>query len=258
MKKCYWLIILLCTQLIMSCSAVAITLGTDVIITVGNEQYNMSSALPFSSIKLSPTSIIFNSTAFYITSTNAINISLRYITNDFAGAVDEERVMAFDANTSAGNVAFTFSNYPIGVQYNIKRDGVNITTPLVDAFGQISFTNAVWTEREFEITEYSPSTAGAGINTSNLLTDPITTILSVFTDLLGSGFYLIPVSVIAGALLIQKNYDPVPMSLFMITSGILLSSGSVFAGYGEMAQAYVIFAGLGIASLFISFYLGRR
>ena len=94
-------------------------------------------------------------------------------------------------------------------------------------------------------------------NATRLLEQPITYLLTVFTDLMGDGFMIIPVSVIAGALFIQKNYDPVAPSLFMLTSCALLGSGSLFAGYGEMAIVYILFSGIGLASLFISIYFKR-
>lgn len=93
-------------------------------------------------------------------------------------------------------------------------------------------------------------------NASELLDNPILYLASVFIALLGDGFFLIPVSVIAGALWIQKH-DPVMISMFMITSGALLGGGSLFAGFESMAVFYTVFAGLGIGSLIISLYYGR-
>ena len=93
-------------------------------------------------------------------------------------------------------------------------------------------------------------------NASELLSDPIAYSLTVFIDLLGTGFYLIPVSVIAGALFLQKR-DPAIVSLYMITSGALLGTGSIFAGYGQMAMFYIFFAAVGIGSLFMSLYYKR-
>jgi hypothetical protein len=95
-------------------------------------------------------------------------------------------------------------------------------------------------------------------NSSRLLSEPITYLLSVFIDLLGTGFYLIPVSVIAGALFLQKNMDPVVPSMFMITTGALLGGGSIYAGMGDAAVMYIIFCGIGIATLPVSIYFGKR
>jgi len=93
-------------------------------------------------------------------------------------------------------------------------------------------------------------------NASRLVNDPINYLLKPFIDLTGDGFMLIPVSIIAGALWIQKK-DPVIISMYMITSGALLGGGSLFAGYAEMSLVYVIFAGIGIGSLILSLYFGR-
>lgn len=93
-------------------------------------------------------------------------------------------------------------------------------------------------------------------NSSELLSHPITYLVTVFTDLLGDGFFIIPVSVIAGALFVQKKYDPVPASMFMVISGALLGGGTLFAGYGDMGILYIVFAGIGLASLIISLFMG--
>lgn len=93
-------------------------------------------------------------------------------------------------------------------------------------------------------------------NVSELLSNPIETIFSVFTDLIGFGFYIVVLGVIAGALYIQKR-DFAMVGMFMLTSGGLLAGGSLFVGYTEMAFVYTIIAGLGIASLFIEWYFSR-
>jgi len=93
-------------------------------------------------------------------------------------------------------------------------------------------------------------------NATELFNDPINYLLTVFTNLMGQGFLLIPVSVITGALWLQKK-DPTMTSMFMIVSGALLSGGSLWTGYSEMAILYTVFAGIGIGALILSLYFGR-
>lgn len=93
-------------------------------------------------------------------------------------------------------------------------------------------------------------------NASKLISDPILTLLDVFIVTMGEGFVLIPVTVIAGALYVQKK-DPVMVSMYMIVSGALLGGGSLFAGYGDMSMLYTVFAGLGLGTLILSLYFGR-
>lgn len=95
------------------------------------------------------------------------------------------------------------------------------------------------------------------INGSELIDNPMDTIFSPFTDLLGTSFWLIPLTFITIALYV-KTRDTVIVSVFMLASGVLLSSGSIFAGYPEMALAYMIFSGLGIVGLIAGIFFMRK
>lgn len=91
------------------------------------------------------------------------------------------------------------------------------------------------------------------LNGSELLDDPFNTIFSPFTDLLGSGFWLIPLTFISIALYI-KTRDVTTVSMFMIASGILLSAGTIFSEYPEMAFLYVVFTAIGIIGIVLSLF----
>jgi len=95
------------------------------------------------------------------------------------------------------------------------------------------------------------------INGSELIDSPMDTIFSPFVDLLGTSFWLIPLTFITIALYV-KTRDTVIVSMFMIASGVLLSSGSIFAGYPEMALAYLLFSGLGIVGLIAGIFFMRK
>jgi len=95
------------------------------------------------------------------------------------------------------------------------------------------------------------------INGSELIDNPMTTIFSPFTDLLGTSFWLIPLTFIAIALYV-KTRDVVIVSVFMLASGVMLSSGSIFAGYPEMALVYMLFSGLGIVGLIAGIFFMRK
>ena len=100
------------------------------------------------------------------------------------------------------------------------------------------------------------------INGSDLITAPWETIFSPWTDLFanyvgnGNMFYLMPLSVIAIALYVKTD-RPVLVSMYMIAAAGLLSTGSIFIGAIDMIPAYIIFAGLGIAGVFIGFLIRR-
>ena len=95
------------------------------------------------------------------------------------------------------------------------------------------------------------------LNGTTLINDPWTTIWSPFVDLLGGGFFLIPVSFIGAALFI-KTRDPAIIGIYMIGTGALLSAGGLFTGFGEGITAYIIFTALGIGALIYSVLMGRN
>ena len=95
------------------------------------------------------------------------------------------------------------------------------------------------------------------VNGSTLINDPWNTILSPFLNMLGNGFYLFPITFIALALYV-KTHDVMLVSVWLILSGILLSSGSVFTGYMEMSIVYLVVIALGFAGLFYSFVWGGK
>ena len=100
-------------------------------------------------------------------------------------------------------------------------------------------------------------------NASEIITEPFNTTFSPYTDLFdsmltgtGAAFFLIPLSIIAVALFV-KTRDPVMVSTFMMASGVLASSGSIFIGAMGMVPVFVIFSALGIAGLFMSIIFKR-
>lgn len=95
------------------------------------------------------------------------------------------------------------------------------------------------------------------LNGSEFIDAPLETIFSPFTDLLGTGFYLIPLTFIVIALYI-KTRDVVVASAFMMASGVLLSSGAIFADYPEMAFVYLIFTVLGIVGIVLGIFFMRK
>ena len=96
------------------------------------------------------------------------------------------------------------------------------------------------------------------INGTDLLNNPFTTIFSPFINLLGSGFFLIPISFITMALYV-KTRNLVTVSAFMIASGSLLTGVSMFSTYPEMGSyVYPIFTGIGVASLVLGFIFSIR
>ncbi len=94
------------------------------------------------------------------------------------------------------------------------------------------------------------------VNITEFMTDPWGNTFAVFTDLLGTPFWLIPLSVVAAALW-MKTKDPAIVSLYMITTGGLLLTGNLFIGVMDMVMFYGVFTAVGIGSLFIELFLSK-
>jgi len=95
------------------------------------------------------------------------------------------------------------------------------------------------------------------INGTDLLNDPWGTTFSPFTDILGTGFWLIPISFIALALYV-KTRDTTVASVWLLASTLILGSGNLFTGQPEMAFIFFIFTTMGIIGVIVSIYFMRK
>jgi hypothetical protein len=118
---------------------------------VENEIYAINQVMVFSKITISDSYIVFNNTGFYIDSPNYITISLQFINSNIGQANNGDLVLQFSANTNSGNVLFDISGFPPGNEYKVERDGNPISYPIADSSGIISFSNSLWSNREFSI-----------------------------------------------------------------------------------------------------------
>lgn len=95
------------------------------------------------------------------------------------------------------------------------------------------------------------------VNVTTLINNPVTTVFSPFVDLLGTPFYLIPVTVIGVALFI-KTKEPIYLGFFLLLSGALLSGGGIFVGAMNMVLLYIFLIAAGFVSVFYGFYFKSR
>ena len=91
------------------------------------------------------------------------------------------------------------------------------------------------------------------VNGSELVNNPWNTTFSPYMDLLGSSFWIFPLSFIAIALYI-KTRNPTLVSSYMLASGVLLASGQIFMGNPEMVLSYIIFAVLGLVGILLDVF----
>jgi len=145
--------------LILAFNVKAVTIDPDILFLAENETYNVNQTMDFNSVTIASSHIVFNSTGFYLTSENDIAISLVYLSDDIAGAVDGDKIVEFYANTSGGNVWFNLSGFPIGYDYLVNRSGSTIATPTANGSGFVSFFSDVWSAHSFEIFQISSNIA---------------------------------------------------------------------------------------------------
>lgn len=105
--------------------------------------------------------------------------------------------------------------------------------------------------------ECSQGVVKMAFNSSHIITQPFDTIFSAFVDLLGNGFFLIPITFLAVGLY-MKYHNLVVVFAFLTGACSLLSSGAIFIDYPEMAYIYAVFSGLAIAGLILSVLFIRR
>lgn len=101
------------------------------------------------------------------------------------------------------------------------------------------------------------SNASELINGTQLTEDPFNTVFSPFTDLLGSAFWLIPISVIAAALF-MKTKNITVVGAWLLGSGMLMGSANLFSGYPGMLDFYLAIIVIGIISILAGILLQQK
>jgi len=102
------------------------------------------------------------------------------------------------------------------------------------------------------------------VNGSEFIDQPFNTSYSPFIDLfegiVGNGyvFFLIPVIVLTYGIYIKTDKNTIMASLFMITSGALLSGGGIFTGAHDIAIAFTLFTAFGFVALFTSILFMKK
>ena len=119
---------------------------------VQNEIYNVSGIMRFSEITAESTYVRFNTTRFYVTAPNPINITIDFLNQSIFGAADSDKVLSFNATTAVGAVWFQITGFQPSKKHDVYRDGTLFATVTSDVAGDILFANTEWlTARYFEI-----------------------------------------------------------------------------------------------------------
>jgi len=101
------------------------------------------------------------------------------------------------------------------------------------------------------------------INGSQFIDNPLEKAMSTFTDffedLFGYGevFYLVPLIALTVAIW-YKTDEPIVASMFMIGSGAILSTSTLFIGFTTLGTIFTIFASIGFVGLVIGLIMRKR
>jgi len=151
--------------------------GNTIEFIVENETYQTVSTMDFSSVFIDASYIQFNSTGFYVSSPNSIDISLSFVNDDIGGAFDGEKILSFTADVSSGFVWFNISGFIPGTGYLVNKDTVSHASVTANASGFISFSNSVWSDHDFDVYQigtgnappYDPSNPSPSNNANDML-----------------------------------------------------------------------------------------
>jgi len=91
------------------------------------------------------------------------------------------------------------------------------------------------------------------LNGSEMLSNPFDTFMSVYTDIIGQAFYLIPISIIGVALYIKTRNAAVSGIWFMMCC--LMVGTAIFSEYPEMAFVYYVFTVISLVGTVVSIYM---
>jgi len=144
-------------------SADDVIFDPDTTFGVGNQNYTIESGtVPFSQVIINDSWVCFNGTGFNITSSNPINISLVEIHENYNNAIEEEVVLDFYAETTAGNVTLAISGLKANQQYRVLRNHHVMGYLVANSSGCIKFNNSVWSKNRFRIIHQSTAPGSGG------------------------------------------------------------------------------------------------
>ncbi len=94
------------------------------------------------------------------------------------------------------------------------------------------------------------------LNGTNFSHNLWNTTFSTFSNLLGAWWLLVPISFV-GIALFMKTREPVMVSMYLLTTGALLTTGGIFVGMMDMVPVFIIMTAAGLAGVLISLLFRR-
>lgn len=95
------------------------------------------------------------------------------------------------------------------------------------------------------------------VNGSELIDAPFDTVFSPFTGLLGSAFWLVPISIIAAALFV-KTKNVTMVGAWLLGAGMLMGGADIFAGFPGMFTLYGAIIIVGILAIIAGIIMQRK
>lgn len=86
------------------------------------------------------------------------------------------------------------------------------------------------------------------VNASELIDQPLNTILSPYTALMGGVFWLVPISIIAGALF-MKTKNITVVGTWLLGAGMFMGGVNLFSGFPVMLDFYGAIIVIGIVMI---------
>jgi len=96
----------------------------------------------------------------------------------------------------------------------------------------------------------------SNVNGSELINDPFDTVMGTFTDIMGGGFYLIPIAVIAVALYVYSRNITVS-AVWLMASSVLVGT-AMFSDYPAISFVYYLFTLFGFMIAVVSIFFMNR
>ena len=120
----------------------------------GNENYTFASGMVLDTLWVNETWVRMNDIYFNITSSNTINLSVSYLNNNIINQVAGTTILTFNADTTgAAPVWFNLSGFKVNHSYGVYRDNAKIQGLTSNLDGNLSFSNTVWSDHEFDVVD---------------------------------------------------------------------------------------------------------
>ena len=148
------IIVIILLLLIVLASSIYVNPGDSIQYQIDSplETYVFENPYNVSQIIIASTYIVFNTTGFNVTSTNAINIRIDHIDEDIDNpSNNDDDLLVFTVTNTPGATWFNLSGFEPTLSYTVKVNDVFFSTEIANSTGDISFTDDPSLNDEYSI-----------------------------------------------------------------------------------------------------------